>query len=472
MAIINKNNPMTLDINLPDGASDAWYEVKRYRNTDTLSIIERTDIDDYEQLTISLTDAQVEVLRNDLRSDETQELLDVYVHYIVGGKNKKDTYQCYYQLEEDDTTKPSITFSVEPVNTGVLAGHDVFVQHRSKIALSFSASAKYGSTIRSCYAEANYQVYEPGNHEIDTVGMGNEIVVHIVAVDTRWMRREITATYQIESVVPPSLVPVEGFDEISCTRSGTNALLSVGTRFSSLKDGDQELNSCTLAYRYRPSSQSEFTSWDVLSMTNGEYNSTLPISISESASYVVEVSATDIFDSVSTSFYIPTGKSVVSMNEEKTGIAIGKMCEGSGLEVDWPARFNKEVSFSTIKDLIVYEGYMDSSDGGTWFVRRWQSGIMECFSRHEVTNITCNSAWGSLFSHNTGISLAYPIEFIYPPELFATPITNGYSFFLVCGTDGGTTGTGEWYFARPTSIESMLAGISFYAIGRWKGVGE
>ena len=75
-------------------------------------------------------------------------------------------------------------------------------------------------------------------------------------------------------------------------------------------------------------------------------------SISADTTYDVRLTVSDVFDTVSKTVTIPTAKTTLDFKSGGTGIAIGKVCERDGLEVDWDASFLKKL---TVKGVLTVE---------------------------------------------------------------------------------------------------------------------
>lgn len=469
MRTFDKENPIDFSNLITSGATDITYSVK-ITNGDYL----REDVSTDEYV-IRFTDNEFETLRMNIEPNRNSMTVIVIARFNLNGKENGNTEYFEYRLEKDETTLPVIHLTVEPINDGVLSGKDIYVRRRSKLKLTISMDTRYGATVKTCLADIQMRSYGIGEHIIETNALDTDTVISVEGYDSRGFRAASEITIHINDLTLPTIVPVPGETEVRCERSGDKVLLVAGTDHSILREGDTDMNPVSLKYRYRPSNALEFTSYEPITLTDGRYNGFLPFTAANTTSYIVEVCVVDAFDQSSISFTIPTANCVIHANKAKDGIAIGKRCERSGLEVDWDTRFNKSVTFASghpIADYVIEEGWMDDADyGDSWYVRKWDSGKMEMWMQTPKDTVAITDAWGALYSHSNPIKSSFPLEFAYPPILLASPMSNGYSYFLISGTPVTATGTGDWYYARPTAA-TINAGISFYAIGAWKVGGE
>lgn len=122
-----------------------------------------------------------------------------------------------------------------------------------------------------------------------------------------------------------------------------------------------------------------------------------------------------------------------------------------------------------ISDYITAQG---ETNGFTW--RKWASGVAECWKLHTDTDVTIQTAWGSVYeSATTYGSISYPSGlFTNAPCCTITP--NGSSdgrttLGLEIGAAGTAAKTPQWNYMRGTANASgQTINVAIYAIGRWK----
>lgn len=111
---------------------------------------------------------------------------------------------------------------------------------------------------------------------------------------------------------------------------------------------------------------------------------------------------------------------------------------------------------------------------GIWTYRKWASGIAECWGNYTCADVTCNTAWGELFSSGYYRIDNYPFTFTSLPSLtLGIASTNNYAFLLRHGYGASYSSTknnaGAVSFNRATANDTADdVVVSIHAIGRWK----
>lgn len=130
--------------------------------------------------------------------------------------------------------------------------------------------------------------------------------------------------------------------------------------------------------------------------------------------------------------------------------------------------FNVPVSIggNTLQDFVIEQGTKDS-----WSYRKWNSGVMECWRRLQIT-ANVNSAWGSLYTSGaiSATNLSYPYTFTELPMLTVNlmPFGAGGLIMMSGNAYGSASNTGALEIARGTAYSNGQYLINYYAIGRWK----
>lgn len=124
---------------------------------------------------------------------------------------------------------------------------------------------------------------------------------------------------------------------------------------------------------------------------------------------------------------------------------------------------------SNLSDYIVEQG-----TSGIWTYRKWKSGIAECWG-NKFVSFNAKEAWGEVYTHSGCFpSVLYPFAFIDIPNVVASPIVNGWNFWL--GTNDNLSGdilkekTPVFTAIRATNMNDIIssAGIAYFVIGKWK----
>lgn len=107
---------------------------------------------------------------------------------------------------------------------------------------------------------------------------------------------------------------------------------------------------------------------------------------------------------------------------------------------------------------------------GIWTYRKWSSGIAECWGAQSYSNITVDSAWGSVYE-SAGQNLTFPSGlFTAAPDYCSITYGGGSEAALSMEIDSEPTAsqTQRFYFTRGSSATITNAKVQVHAIGRWK----
>ena len=111
-------------------------------------------------------------------------------------------------------------------------------------------------------------------------------------------------------------------------------------------------------------------------------------------------------------------------------------------------------------DYIVEEG-----TSGNWSYRKWNSGIAECWGKHNFTDTT-SKAWGSLYRFQNPIIINYPFEFKeIPIETYGS--NGGATIFLTTHTSNSKTNSCAYNICYHSNT-TISIDINLYIVGKWK----
>lgn len=122
--------------------------------------------------------------------------------------------------------------------------------------------------------------------------------------------------------------------------------------------------------------------------------------------------------------------------------------------------------FTRILQALYLCGVEEEYTEGIWTVRKWKSGIAECWGYTATTSITCDSPWGNGYYS--------PLQTVnFPSGLFySTPKTvhpqiwdNGGGFYATL--KAWNKNNVQYYIFSPKS-ETRSCDTNFYIMGKWK----
>jgi hypothetical protein len=196
--------------------------------------------------------------------------------------------------------------------------------------------------------------------------------------------------------------------------------------------------------------------------------STLTVEASSDNTWEWVVTAEDLVSAVTVSGTIATGKVVLDILADGSGIKFGSVCEEPGFHSDWDyTGKNMKVDQLTINDEVVSDFVVRQGRLNTWTYRQWSSGLAECWGYKTLDSINVSTAWGTWYYSSEIILPSYPILFKEIPCV-SLCLQSDHSAVLD-GLRGGTVSyPGATYLYRPFSETGVTGRIAIYAYGRWK----
>lgn len=136
-----------------------------------------------------------------------------------------------------------------------------------------------------------------------------------------------------------------------------------------------------------------------------------------------------------------------------------------------PVKINGDLVVSGTISGISSDYIVEQGTKSNWTYRKWNSGVMECWRRLQITQ-NVSSTWGSLYTSGSiaSTNLTYPFAFTETPMLTTNLMPFGSGGILMASGSafGSATQTGPLEIARGTSASGVQFLINYYAIGRWK----
>lgn len=126
-----------------------------------------------------------------------------------------------------------------------------------------------------------------------------------------------------------------------------------------------------------------------------------------------------------------------------------------------------------VGDGVQYGGTDDYTlEAGRWHYRKWNSGIMECWTRAYYTGVVPSSEWGGGVYHKLLCPDDYPIAFHNSPAVTVSANVRGGWGLLILDTSATNQRASDAFIwcpsELPQSVESLNVQLNYYVIGRWK----
>ena len=225
------------------------------------------------------------------------------------------------------------------IDNGVPADWGVYVQGYSKAKIQITGAAgAYGSTIRSY--SINSSGFSASGQEATAGPITQSGTVDFwgTIIDSRMRSAVLTKSIQVEPYSRPffTSTPVVIRSNASGAEDANGEYIAITAAWDySLKDK----NTCAGAYRITPVSgpASELTG----TLTNGTQT---VVPASSDYSWTVSITLTDALSSSPYTATVPTGSTLMDFRTGGKGIAIGKVAEADGFDVDMETRFRRAVN--------------------------------------------------------------------------------------------------------------------------------
>ena len=254
----------------------------------------------------------------------------------------------------NSNTQPTVSMSLAPVHSLGSDFSGLYIQGKSKVKATLSATAKYSATIRSYSMNVNGTSYlSADNFTSGYLYTSGSITVYGYATDTRAYPGSTKQNITVLPYSSPKItVSVCGRCDASgnLSDSGTYLKITATRSYSTVTSGGVQKNFCLIRYRYKSASASSYSAWQtILAMSDLSSNtiSTAPLlngSLERKTSYMVQVGVVDqIGDHSETTINIPTED--VHTHRAKNSVGFGKYSEKEHcLDMGWDIELNdKEV---------------------------------------------------------------------------------------------------------------------------------
>lgn len=284
-------------------------------------------------------------------------------------------------------TQPAVTMTLAPVSSLGNGFAGLYIQGKTKVKATLSATGKYNATIKSYKITADGVTYD-SDDAYTSAYLAHEGSVSVAgyATDSRDITGSISKSITVIPYSKPALLPVSGESSIICARcdangnlsdSGTYLKIKAKRRYSTVMSTNGQYNYCKIRYRYKAEGGS-YSSWTNIllgsNLTTDEITTgaLLGGALAVDKSYIVQVQAIDdIGESATTTISVPTDKVYMHEAASMNSLGIGKYAEEKNIvdiaeDIKVKVRGSLTVGGRTISDtgwisLGLAEGMAESS---------------------------------------------------------------------------------------------------------------
>ena len=283
---------------------------------------------------------------------------------LVGDESYKELT---LNIPDDTTTKATVSMSLAPVSSLPSAFSGLYIQGKTKVKATLSATGKYGASIKSYSMKVEGNSYGSGaSYTSGYLSNYGSIPVYGYATDSRGYTGDASTNITVLAYSKPKItaeVCGRCDEDGKLSDDGTYLKIKATRSYSTVNSNGVQKNFCQIRYRYKAASASSYSAWTTilassnLSTNTAETGALLGGVLALDKSYVVQIQAIDdIGDYAEVTINIPT--EAVHTHRTRNGMGLGKYCEGENLlDVAWDARFHGEVFIGdtgmTLKEYIM-----------------------------------------------------------------------------------------------------------------------
>jgi len=220
-----------------------------------------------------------------------------------------------------------------------------FVQRKSKLSVSISASGAYGSSISSISTTVNGATYSGNSFSTNELTTAGTNTIRAMITDSRGRTTVLTGTFEVVAYDAPSVQSVAVFRcDAAGNASNTGAYVMVAV--SGAISAVNSKNTRVLKIGYKRKSESYYTDTTIALSAytiNGSYR--IGGSLSNQYTYDIRVTLGDYFGEAYGYIDLSTAEVILSVRSTGMGLAVGKVAEEDSFDVGWSARFRENVQF-------------------------------------------------------------------------------------------------------------------------------
>ena len=368
----------------------------------------------------------------------------------------------------------------------------VYVKGKSKAKLAINGAAgAYSSTISKYNISGGGYSSTASSFTTGFLNTSGTITFSATITDSRGRTATKTTTC---SVVDYSSPKITGLTAKRCNSDGTandeGTYVQITPTYSYSSVSGK--NSLTANIKYRQVGASSWSSATTIS-SSGTAIIIGANKISPNNSYEFMLTIQDAFETVTKTITVQTASTTLDFRQGGKGIAIGKVSERDGLEIDWETKFNKLVTVGNIINFndngllsqITYDGASNDflhNNFPIWSSLnceitkddiqtniRFPNGIQINFMRYITGSTQFATAWGSIFASGQKMDLPnYNRVFVEVPTVLKSVEEGaGNNAWISSSNKATTTHPGGFELLRGTTATNSFV-IQVISIGRWK----
>lgn len=392
--------------------------------------------------------------------------------WVGRGESLVGTKSYSITLQVPSSVAPSISaVNVSEAVSGLAAQFGTYVQTKSKLRIKTSTSGSYGSSISNCQITVDGGTYSGTDVTSNPINSTGTVTITATVTDSRGRTASKSTSVSVTAYSPPAITALSVH---RCKSDGTDDTsgdyLYISYAYAIAPVGNKNTHAATLYAK-----QSDGDDWIQIDQ-NPAYSASISIvpagAFSSDYRFDVKLYVADYFGSTMMIVQVPSADTIIDILASGDAVAFGEVAEKPNtltVAEDWTTRLRggAEISGYPLADFVVEQG-----TDGIWTYRKYSSGIAECWGVSPRKQVAVTNAWGSVYAspNNTPIcdQQDYPFAFTELPVVNATPVLEGYNYWLcTVGGTASTTKSPAFQAIRETGA-TVTGCVSLHALGRWK----
>ena len=238
--------------------------------------------------------------------------------------------------------KPTCTVNITDP-TGYSATYGGYVQNKSKMKITVTATPAYGSPITGYSIIANGNTYSDNPATTNVITTSGSNTITCKATDKRNRTGSATTTINVLAYSSPKIT----FTMHRCDQDGTENMTGSYCKVSykAVITSLSNKNSKSIKLRYKKTSDTVYT-YQMIDMANYTQEGSEIFSAEDGSSYNVQMQAIDSFETSTTTAELSTGFSILHIPASGKGLAVGKISQADKFEVGMDAKFYSGTHFN------------------------------------------------------------------------------------------------------------------------------
>jgi hypothetical protein len=182
--------------------------------------------------------------------------------------------------------------------------------------------------------------------------------------------------------------------------------------------------------------------------------------------YMLELKVYDSLGGTAIAYFeVGTAATVLDLYQDGTGLAIGKVAQGSGLEIDWDTKINGTLTVAG-KQIISLEEETHTVNNSTQVVKKYSNGDMEIVYMYTADMNISATVWSNWYSSGQITPPNFAVAFKETPTTIKS-LTSGTGFFTIY-RDPTTTNPGTIEMLRPQYASTSSGTFTLHIIAKGK----